>query len=116
MSLTNSEIDGRVISGFDGSFFFNDQFKTKTESRNVETTHECYYKYLLLNPAGSFKEIVDEARAVVLAGGTMEPVSAIFICICFCYHHLNLCSIEILLTNYTLMCLKLVKPFSPAVM
>ncbi len=32
-------------------------------------------KYQLLNPSRSFRAIADEARAVVLAGGTMEPVS-----------------------------------------
>ncbi|XP_043460879.1 ATP-dependent DNA helicase DDX11 isoform X4 [Leptopilina heterotoma] len=32
-------------------------------------------KFLLLNPAAHFHDIVQEARAVVLAGGTMEPMS-----------------------------------------
>ena len=31
-------------------------------------------KYRLLDPSFHFKEIVDEARAVILAGGTMSPV------------------------------------------
>ena len=31
-------------------------------------------KYQLLNPSHHFKEIVDAARCVVLAGGTMSPV------------------------------------------
>lgn len=31
-------------------------------------------KYLLLDPSEHFREIVDEARAVILAGGTMSPV------------------------------------------
>jgi hypothetical protein len=31
-------------------------------------------KYQLLNPAPNFMEVVEEARAVVLAGGTMSPV------------------------------------------
>ena len=33
--------------------------------------------YHLLNPSPSFREIVEEARSVVLAGGTMSPVRAI---------------------------------------
>ncbi|CRG83283.1 chromosome transmission fidelity protein 1 [Talaromyces islandicus] len=32
-------------------------------------------KYLLLDPTNHFREIVDEARAVILAGGTMSPMS-----------------------------------------
>ena len=32
-------------------------------------------KYMLLDPTYHFKEIVEEARAVILAGGTMSPVS-----------------------------------------
>ena len=32
-------------------------------------------KYLLLNPAVHFTRIVQEARAVIVAGGTMQPVS-----------------------------------------
>lgn len=33
-------------------------------------------KYMLLDPTSHFREIVDDARAVILAGGTMSPVSA----------------------------------------
>ena len=32
-------------------------------------------KYMLLNPAPHFQDLVQEARAVILAGGTMSPVS-----------------------------------------
>ena len=32
-------------------------------------------RYLLLNPAIYFSRIVDQCRAVVIAGGTMQPVS-----------------------------------------
>ena len=31
-------------------------------------------KYQLLNPAPHFLEVVEEARSVILAGGTMSPV------------------------------------------
>ena len=37
-------------------------------------------KYLLLDPTFHFKEVVEEARAVVLAGGTMSPVIAALPC------------------------------------
>lgn len=33
-------------------------------------------KYMLLDPTNHFREIVEDARAVILAGGTMSPVSA----------------------------------------
>ena len=33
-------------------------------------------KYLLLDPTFHFREVVEEARAVILAGGTMSPVRA----------------------------------------
>ncbi|KAL1707545.1 helicase C-terminal domain-containing protein [Schizophyllum commune] len=35
-------------------------------------------RYQLLNPEPNFAEVVDEARAVVLAGGTMSPMSDVF--------------------------------------
>lgn len=36
---------------------------------------EVELKYQLLNPAPSFIDVLDEARSVILAGGTMSPVS-----------------------------------------
>jgi chromosome transmission fidelity protein 1 len=55
MALTNADKDGRIIVACE-----ND---------------DEYIQYMLLNPANEFKAIVEEARSVVLAGGTMEPVS-----------------------------------------
>ena len=49
----------------DGRFFF---------SRGEE--NDLSLKYMLLDPSYHFKEIVEEARAVILAGGTMSPVSS----------------------------------------
>lgn len=39
------------------------------------TVGQGIIKFLLLNPAAHFHDVVTEARAVILAGGTMEPVS-----------------------------------------
>jgi len=33
-------------------------------------------KFQLLNPSPHFREVVEAARSVVLAGGTMSPVTA----------------------------------------
>ena len=35
---------------------------------------ELEIKYQLLNPSTTFREVVDNARSVILAGGTMSPV------------------------------------------
>jgi chromosome transmission fidelity protein 1 len=42
-----------------------------------ETTEdgELQLKYLLLDPAFHFRDVVEEARSVILIGGTMSPVS-----------------------------------------
>ena len=39
--------------------------------------HGVTLKYMLLDPAYNFREIVQDARAVILAGGTMSPVSSL---------------------------------------
>lgn len=55
LSLTDARDDGRVILSRDGD--------------------SVVVKYVLLNPSERFAEVVSSARSVVLAGGTMEPVS-----------------------------------------
>ncbi|KAF9026117.1 DNA repair helicase [Hymenopellis radicata] len=57
LSLTSASDDGRVSLSLVGP------------SQDVEI------KYQLLNPSPSFLEVVDVARSVVLAGGTMSPIS-----------------------------------------
>lgn len=60
LSLTDARDDGRIVFSID-------------TSAGGRTT--VVLKYILLNPAERFQELVDSARSVVLAGGTMEPVS-----------------------------------------
>ncbi|CAK9783872.1 unnamed protein product [Cutaneotrichosporon oleaginosum] len=55
LSLTDARDDGRVILGKDGD--------------------AVTLKYVLLNPAERFAEVVAAARSVILAGGTMEPLA-----------------------------------------
>ena len=55
-----SAIDGRIIFSRRGN---NEKF-------------EIEMKYLLLNPSTTFQEVVESARSVILAGGTMSPVSS----------------------------------------
>lgn len=56
MVLTNPAREGRL-------FYTVGADKTETK-----------VKYMLLDPSEHFREIVEEARAVILAGGTMSPV------------------------------------------
>jgi len=48
----------------EGCFFYE-----KTESNDMAL------KYMLLDPTHHFRQVVEEARAVILIGGTMSPVS-----------------------------------------
>ncbi|KAG8509135.1 putative ATP-dependent RNA helicase DDX11-like protein 8 [Galemys pyrenaicus] len=56
-ALTTANQDGRVILSHQG------------------TLSQSSLKFLLLNPAVHFAQVVKECRAVVIAGGTMQPVS-----------------------------------------
>uniref|UniRef100_A0A8C9X399 DEAD/H (Asp-Glu-Ala-Asp/His) box helicase 11 n=1 Tax=Sander lucioperca TaxID=283035 RepID=A0A8C9X399_SANLU len=59
MALTNSNSDGRVVVHRQG------------------TLSESSVKFLLLNPAVHFAQVLKQCRAVIIAGGTMQPVSYI---------------------------------------
>ncbi|KAK3108683.1 hypothetical protein FSP39_013288 [Pinctada imbricata] len=56
-ALTNADKDGRIV--------FNKQ----------SLLSQCVLKFLLLNPAVHFRSVVQESRAVIVAGGTMQPIS-----------------------------------------
>ncbi|TMS06030.1 ATP-dependent DNA helicase DDX11 [Larimichthys crocea] len=56
MALTNSNTDGRVVVHRQG------------------TLSESSVKFLLLNPAVHFAQVLKECRAVIIAGGTMQPM------------------------------------------
>uniref|UniRef100_A0A452ES65 DEAD/H-box helicase 11 n=2 Tax=Capra hircus TaxID=9925 RepID=A0A452ES65_CAPHI len=56
-ALTTANQDGRVILSRQGSL------------------SQSSLKFLLLNPAVHFTQVVKECRAVIIAGGTMQPVS-----------------------------------------
>ncbi|RVE71906.1 hypothetical protein OJAV_G00056400 [Oryzias javanicus] len=57
LALTNTNTDGRVVVHREG------------------TLSESSVKFLLLNPAVHFAEVLKECRSVIIAGGTMQPVS-----------------------------------------
>jgi hypothetical protein len=58
LALANPDEDGRI-------------FLSRTGSPGAESIQ---LKYQLLNPSTHFREVVEKARSVVLAGGTMSPV------------------------------------------
>ncbi|XP_036330360.1 ATP-dependent DNA helicase DDX11 [Rhagoletis pomonella] len=56
-SLTENAEDGRVILHFDAT----------------GDSKSSMYKYILLNPGAHFADVVKDARAIIVAGGTMQP-------------------------------------------
>ncbi len=60
LALTNISKDGKILVQMN-----------KTDPSN------SLIKFVLLNPSVYFKEIVEQARSVILAGGTMEPISSV---------------------------------------
>lgn len=60
LALSNADQDGRVLH--------------TAERASMDKQFSVTLKYQLLNPSESFRDVVTEARAVILAGGTMAPV------------------------------------------
>ena len=44
----------------------------------LKSQGDIQLRYMLLDPTNHFRDIVEEARAVILAGGTMSPVNLIY--------------------------------------
>lgn len=62
LALTNASEDGRILVSV-------------IRPSNPDSAPTVQLKYQLLNPADHFKEVVTTARSVILAGGTMHPIS-----------------------------------------
>ncbi|KAK4428096.1 ATP-dependent DNA helicase DDX11 [Sesamum alatum] len=58
-SLTNNDTDGRIIV---------------SRAKQTCSGLEGHIKYVMLNGEKIFSEVVDQAHAVILAGGTLQPI------------------------------------------
>lgn len=67
LTLVSSFLQTLTNPSAEGRFFYA---RTIKENGSADVT----LRYLLLDPTEHFREIVSEARAVVLAGGTMSPM------------------------------------------
>ena len=80
MCCVNTEADGRIVVEFEPitSTSTQSSFSSTNQSTNQSSsTFSIALKYLVLNPDVYFKKIVSEAKSVILAGGTMQPMSRI---------------------------------------
>ena len=59
LSTSNADTDGRI------RVYYNNDLET------------VVFKYIMLNPALHFQNIIKDARSVVLAGGTMQPIKSV---------------------------------------
>ncbi|GAA5980280.1 hypothetical protein JCM5350_000898 [Sporobolomyces pararoseus] len=70
LSLANADRDGRILVSRTSS-----PQELKSSPPGSSVTVDVTLKYMLLAPSDSFREIAEEAKSVVLAGGTMAPMS-----------------------------------------
>jgi Rad3-related DNA helicase len=66
MSLTEANEDGRILMVAEPGPF--------GASKDAQPKLSISMRYILLNPAEHFGSVVQEARSIILAGGTMAPV------------------------------------------
>lgn len=64
LTVIQSFLAALTNPSLEGCFFYD-----RSESNGLSL------KYMLLDPSPHFQELVEDARAVILAGGTMSPVS-----------------------------------------
>jgi len=77
-AIANSDTDGRIklsrpkrTGMFTGLNIFRLLVKDVKPLRVKERTR---IKFLMLNASVNFRDVVNEARSVILCGGTMQPV------------------------------------------
>ncbi|RKP06517.1 helicase C-terminal domain-containing protein [Thamnocephalis sphaerospora] len=74
VSLLNADDDGRVMVSLGPNAEEQKQAGVLPNQAAGALDIAVHARYLLLNPAEHFRQVVEEARSVVLAGGTMAPV------------------------------------------
>ncbi|KAK4049090.1 ATP-dependent DNA helicase chl1 [Microbotryomycetes sp. JL221] len=79
LSLANAEVDGRILLSAEtikAPVSTTGANTTKTENTaTLRDRIEVTFKYMLLSPGESFRDVAEQAKSVVLAGGTMAPMS-----------------------------------------
>ena len=74
--LTNADADGRVVLEMCQASTPAPVTSTATGSKadaDDNANLEMHLKFILLNPAVHFRSIINEARSVLLVGGTLQP-------------------------------------------
>ena len=70
--LTGRKNEGKILVEWPSN-----QKEANDESRSMQLASEPSFRFVLLKPATQFRSVLDEAHAVVLAGGTLRPFSHI---------------------------------------